>query len=234
MSLPAPPGHEPASNAVINALPHPAPDPVPAAVAGRGLPLSLVLLSLANDTNRERIRIQDLFAALGDRAIGALMFVFAVPNVVPVPPGVSAVLGTPLIFLAAQLMTGRGPWLPAMVTQRSLSREDFARLMHRVLPWLMRGEKLLRPRLGLWVRPPMEYLVGAVCLLLAVVLVLPIPLGNTLPALAISVLALGVLERDGLWVLVGTVAAFVAGAVVSGVVLTVVKAGLFVLRQWLG
>lgn len=199
----------------------------------RGLPLSLVLLGLASDTTRERIRISDLFDALGDRAIGALMFVFAVPNVMPVPPGVSAVLGTPLIFLAAQLMTGRAPWLPGVVAQRSLSREDFARLMDRVLPWLMRGEKLLRPRLGVWVRPPVEYLVGAICLLLAVVLVLPIPLGNTLPALAISVLALGVLERDGLWVLAGTVAAVIAGVVVSGVVLAMVKAGLYVLTQWL-
>jgi hypothetical protein len=192
-----------------------------------------VLLGLARDTTRERIRISDLFDALGDRAIGALMFVFAVPNVVPVPPGVSAVLGTPLIFLAAQLMTGRPPWLPGVVARRSLSRDDFARLMDRVLPWLMRGEKLLRPRLGVWVRPPVEYLVGAVCLLLAVVLVLPIPLGNTLPALAISVLALGVLERDGLWVLAGTVAAVIAGVVVSGVVLAMVKAGLYVLTQWL-
>lgn len=197
------------------------------------MPLSLVLLGLARDTTRERVRISDLFEALGDRAIGALMFVFAVPNVMPVPPGVSAVLGTPLVFLAAQLMTGRAPWLPGVVAQRSLSREDFARLMDRVLPWLMRGEKLLRPRLGVWVRPPVEYLVGAICLLLAVVLVLPIPLGNTLPALAISVLALGVLERDGLWVLAGTVAAVIAGAVVSGVVLAMVKAGLFVLTQWL-
>jgi len=208
----------------------PAADPPSGA---RGLPLSLVLLGLARDTTRERIRISDLFDALGDRAIGALMFVFAVPNVVPVPPGVSAVLGTPLIFLAAQLMTGRPPWLPGVVARRSLSRDDFARLMDRVLPWLMRGEKLLRPRLGVWVRPPVEYLVGAVCLLLAVVLVLPIPLGNTLPALAISVLALGVLERDGLWVLAGTVAAVIAGVVVSGVVLAMVKAGLYVLTQWL-
>lgn len=208
----------------------PAVAPLPGA---RGLPLSLVLLGLASDTTRERIRISDLLDALGDRAIGALMFVFAVPNVMPVPPGVSAVLGTPLIFLAAQLMTGRAPWLPGVVAQRSLSREDFARLMDRVLPWLMRGEKLLRPRLGLWVRPPVEYLVGAVCLFLAMVLVLPIPLGNTLPALAISVLALGVLERDGLWVLAGTMSALIAGVVVSGVVLALVKASLYLLTQWL-
>lgn len=199
----------------------------------RGLPLSLVLLGLARDTTRERIRIIDLFDALGDRAIGALMFVFAVPNVVPVPPGVSAVLGTPLIFLSAQLMTGRSPWLPGLVVQRSIACRDFSRLMDRVLPWLMRAEKLLRPRLGAWARPPVEYLVGAVCLLLALVLVLPIPLGNTLPALALSLLALGVLERDGLWVLAGMVSAVIAGTVVSGVVVAMLKAGLYIMARWL-
>ena len=77
----------------------------------------------------------------------------------------------------------------------------------------------------------MENLVGAVCLLLALVLVLPIPLGNTLPALSISLLALGVLERDGLWIVAGLVASTIAAAVVSGVVFALVKAALFMLAS---
>ena len=69
--------------------------------------------------------------------------------------------------------------------------------------------------------------------MLAVVLSLPIPLGNTLPALAISVLALGVLERDGMWVLAGTAIAAFALAVVSGVVWAMAQAALyFVVRLW--
>ena len=182
----------------------------------QGKPLSVVLFELAHATERDRISIGDLFAALGDRALGALMFVFAVPNVIPVPPGVSTVLGAPLIFLAAQLMLGRSPWLPKVITQRSLLRTDFATLMRRVLPWLTKAERFLRPRVTVLALPPMEYLIGLICLLLAVVLALPIPLGNTLPALAISALALGVLERDGHWVVAGLIAAGVAAAVVSG------------------
>lgn len=70
----------------------------------------------------------------------------------------------------------------------------------------------------------MECLVGLVCLLLSVVLVLPIPLGNVLPALAISLLALGVLTRDGLWVLVELPTAVVSAVVVaSGVAFAMVK-----------
>lgn len=198
---------------------------------GAGQPLSVVVFELANDTARERVSVADLLDLLGDRAIGALMFIFAAPNIVPVPPGVSAILGAPLIFLSAQLMLGMRPWLPSVVMKRSLTREDFAALTRRLVPWLGKAERLLRPRCALAVKPPMEYVVGAVCLLLAVVLALPIPLGNTLPALAISVLALGVLERDGIWILGGLAAAGVAVTVVSGVVFAVLKAAIFMLAQ---
>lgn len=194
-------------------------------------PLSVVLFRLANDSSRERISVGDLLAALGDRAIGALMFFFAAPNILPVPPGVSTLLGAPLLFLSAQLMLGMRPWLPGVVTRRSLSREDLATLVRRIVPWLARAEKLLKPRLPVLVRPPVEYVVGLVCLVLAAVLMLPIPLGNTLPALAISLLALGVLERDGAWIALGLLASVVAGTVVSGVVWAMIKAAVYLLAR---
>ena len=86
-------------------------------------------------------------------------------------------------------------------------------------------QALLRPRVARLALSPMKYLDGLVCLLLAVVLVLPVPLGNMLPALAISLLALGVVERDGLWILAGLAAAAVSALAVSGLVFAVVKAG---------
>jgi hypothetical protein len=198
--------------------------------AGR-LPLSQVLHVLADDTIRERISTGDLLAALGDRAIGALLFIFAFPNVLPTPPGTSAILGAPLLFLAAQLAFGLQPWLPAIITKRSMSRDDFQTLIRRIGPWLARAEKLLKPRMSSLALPPMEYLIGLVCLLLAALLVLPIPLGNMLPALAISLIALGVLERDGLWVLAGMVTAGLAIMVVSGVVFALIKTGIYLFTQ---
>ena len=152
-------------------------------------------------TLRERISISDLLVALGDWATAALLFIFAFPNVLPTPPGTSTVLGAPLIFLAAQPMLGRAPWL-------------------------LRAESLLRPRLDALARPWMEHLIGLASLLLAVVLVLPIPLSNVLPALA-----LGVLERDGVWVLAGIVVSGAAVSVVSGVVFALVKAGVYFFAQ---
>jgi hypothetical protein len=201
-----------------------------AGVAGK-IQLSAMLHILAQDDSRERIAVSDLLEALGDRALAALLFVFAVPNVLPVPPGTSTILGAPLVFLAAQLAFGRKPWLPAVIARRTMTRADFAALVQRIGPWLARAERLLRPRAMGLALPPMEYLVGLVCLLLAIVLVLPVPLGNMLPALAISLLALGILERDGLWILAGLVTGVASAVVVSGVVFAMVKAAVFFVTE---
>lgn len=200
----------------------------------RRLPLSQVLRDLAEEPGAERISIGDLLAALGDRAVAALLFVFAVPNIVPTPPGASTVLGAPLLILAVQLTFGRRPWLPAVVRRQSMTRDDYRALAARITPWLERAERLLRPRWSVLALPPMEYVVGLVCLLLAIVLVLPIPLGNIPPAIAISLMALGILERDGLWVLAGLMAAATSSVVVSGVVVAMIKTASYFLDNILG
>jgi hypothetical protein len=197
----------------------------------RARPLSELLRELATDSSRERVSIGDLLVALHDRALAALLLIFALPNVIPVPPGTSALLGAPLLFLAAQLAFGMRPWLPRIITERSMHRPQFAALIAGAAPWLARAERLLRPRLGVLCRPPAEYGVGLLCLLLSVIVFLPIPLGNMLPALAICLLALGVLERDGLWVLAGVFTAAAAFGLVSGVLYALAKAALFIISH---
>lgn len=194
-------------------------------------PLSQVLSDLAGDASRDRIAVGDLLTVLGDRALAAMLLVFALPNVVPAPPGLSALLGAPLLFLAAQLAFGRPPWLPRLIAKRSMARTHFASLVGRAAPWLARAERLLRPRLGVLARPPLEYAIGFVCLLLALILFLPIPLGNMLPALGICLLALGILERDGVWVLAGLFTAIVSVAVVWGVLHALIRSALFILAN---
>lgn len=195
---------------------------------GARLSLSGVLRVLANDASRERISIRDLVEALGDRALAALMLVFALPNVIPTPPGTSSVLGAPLIFLTAQLALGRKPWLPDFICDRSLPFHDFRVLVRRIAPWLERAEKLLRPRMTRLAEPPMEYVVGLVCFVLSVILALPIPFGNIPPALAICLMALGILERDGGWIVAGLIAAAISVAIVFGVLFAMFETALFV------
>jgi len=199
--------------------------------AQNSVSLADLLTSIANDTAHERISVAYLLTALQDRALGALMFIFAVPNVLPTPPGTSALLGAPLVFLTAQLALGLRPWLPKIIAERSILRSDFAVWIARATPWLHRAQRLLRPRFVAAVRPPSEYLIGTLCFILAVILFLPIPLGNMLPALAICLFSLGILERDGVWVLAGLLASIVSMAFVWGVIYAIVKSAIFIITH---
>jgi hypothetical protein len=191
--------------------------------------LSQILDEISTDETRSRISVADLLTVMSGRAIGALLLLFALPNALPAPPGMSAILGLPLVYLSAQMMLGRLPWLPPFIANRSMSREDFAATISRATPIIARAEKLLKPRLSLVVRHGAERVIGALCLVLAIVLLLPIPLGNMLPAFAICLLALGVLERDGVWVLAGVAVGAGSLFLVAGVVYALFKAAIYLL-----
>jgi len=166
-----------------------------------------------------------LVDSLGERAFGALMFIFAVPNMIPTPPGTSAILGLPLIILTWQLMIGRQSlWLPDAIRKRHIPREALGSFVSKIIPIMSKLERVLRPRFGLIVSSDLaERLIGLITFALSLVLFLPIPLNNMLPAAAISCIALGLAERDG--VAVG--AGYVLGAA-SVAVLVAISSALYI------
>ena len=196
--------------------------------------LSAILIAIAEAEDKDRISVGDLLEALKRRALGALMFIFAVPTALPMPPGVSAVLGAPLLFLTIQLMLGMQPWLPKLITERSLSRVDFHRVVRTIAPWLARAEGVMRPRLTFLAHRPFVYLLGLASFAMAFILFLPIPLGNMLPSVAICIMALGLLERDGVWILIGLLVAVVSVVIVWGVFWAIIFGSLYVLSNWFG
>lgn len=174
----------------------------------------------------ERVSVDQILHAFGDRAFGALLLIFALPNALPMPPGTSAVLGAPLIFIAFQLMIGRPVlWLPKLITERSLKRDDFRALAAKIDPWVKKLERLLKPRAQLLTTPFADRLTGAACFILSLILTLPIPLGNMPPAVAITAFALGMIESDGFAIGAGWIAT-VASFVILGLFAGVVTAGL--------
>ena len=170
------------------------------------------------DTQQD-VTIGQLVDSLGERAFGALMFIFAVPNIIPTPPGTSAILGLPLVILTYQVMMGRQSlWLPQTVRKRQISRNMLQTFVSKVLPVMGRLERILRPRFGFIVSSDLaERVIGLVAFPLALILFLPIPFGNIPPAAAIACLALGLAERDGLAVLLGYVLSAVSVAILAAI-----------------
>jgi hypothetical protein len=207
----------------------------PAAASGSRRTSQLLRDFVASHTER-RISLGALRDALDDRGFGVLLFIFALPNLVPVNiPLLSAVLGVPLVLLAAQLSYGRHkPWFPDWLTSQSFPREGFVAVVNRALPFLERVEKLLRPRLTVLLSWTGERLVGIAILILAVVLTLPIPFANWLPACGIAVFGLAIVEKDGAAVMVGLTLGIASVIVAATVVIGFVKAFLFFLERIAG
>ncbi len=191
--------------------------------------LSEILAGLARTEGANSISVGDLLRGMDGRAFGALLLIFAFPNILPSPPGLAGVLGLPLIYLSAQMMMGRSPWLPPFIDRRGISRESFKALIDRANPFLERAERLLRARLMMLTSPLAERFLGALCLALSLVLILPIPLGNLLPALSLSIIALGVLERDGIWIIGGVLMSIAAFFWVGGLAYALVKSAIFLI-----
>lgn len=173
--------------------------------------LSRILRDLCADPDIE-ITIGEIVDAFGRRAFGAMLFVFSVPNLLPLPPGGTTVFGLPLVLLAPQVLVGmRRPWLPRFINQHKFKGADLERLFGRLLPTLEKVELLSRPRLTFMFGPVGDRLTGLICTLLALILILPIPLGNLLPAATIATLSLALFQRDGVIALAGYVLTVMSG-----------------------
>jgi hypothetical protein len=166
-------------------------------------PLSAVLRDLADAPDPE-LSVGEIADRFGGRALGALLLVFSLICVLPLPPGGTTIFGAPLLLLAPQLLFGVGaPWLPARLRRRSVAREHLGKGLMRAVPWLERVEAVSRPRLEWLFGAVGRRVIGLVCTVFAVVLILPVPLGNVLPAASMGVLSLSLVQRDGVLALAG-------------------------------
>lgn len=180
--------------------------------------LSELFAQLARDA-KGPISIAHIRDALGQRSYAPLLVLFAAFNLIPLPPGASAFLGLPLVIVSAQMVYGRKQaWLPGFLMNRSLSPEQFKKVMDWVIPHLIKLERVIRPRYWPFWRRRGDRVIGVVSLMLAIVVTLPIPLGNWLPAFATAILGLALSERDGLLLAVGGAACVASAAVIAAVI----------------
>ncbi|MBI1683255.1 exopolysaccharide biosynthesis protein [Caulobacter hibisci] len=198
--------------------------------------LSDVIAGFGDDP-RPVLTVGQMLEAFDSRAFGATLLVFGLLNCLPLPPGSSTILSLPILLLAPQIALGaNAPWLPEGLVEKPLKRDDLRGLFRKITPVLRRLEVVTRPRFGFLFVAGGERFIGVVCTLLALVLILPIPLGNLAPGATVAVLALALLQRDGLLALLGYLMAagsaallFVSAGVVTAAVKTLIGvfSGLF-------
>ncbi len=155
----------------------------------------------------ETVTLREVMGLLHGRGYMLLMMLLALPFCGPIPlPGLSTPFGLVIGLIGIRLALGEKPWLPARLLDTRLPPEFFAKVFavtQKILIWF---ERLLRPRF-LWVTasPRLEQLhaISVVICAAMLLLPLPIPFSNVVPAWAILLIAGGLLERDGAFIIAG-------------------------------
>lgn len=147
-----------------------------------------VLRGLPGRLPNEETTIGEILEALGDRATALILLLFSLPAIIPTP-GVPAglIYGVVLAVLAVQLIAGGGGHLvPPWLARRRVRRSHFAAIITRALPWVDRAGGLTKPRWPAFTSRRALPPIGLAILVMAVIIIMPIPFGNTLPGITVS------------------------------------------------
>lgn len=164
---------------------------------------SQLLRRVIDGIDGETVTVGYLIVQLRRRSFGGIMIVLAILAMLP---GISFFAGIAMMVPALQMTLGlRAPALPDFIARQKIKVAVLRTKSARVLPWVEKVEFYIRPRWVLLSRPPMPMLIGLLSFALALAILLPLPLANLLPALALLVLSLGLLEKDGIMIALGLV-----------------------------
>jgi hypothetical protein len=192
--------------------------------------LSQALTKTIHSISGETVSLRQLFELIGEQGLWFLCALLCIPFLIPVSiPGVSTVFGAAIILIGIAILMNRIPWLPKRIMDRPLATAQLIPTLEKGMGWVNRIDRFIRPRmLGMTEGAVMNRVNGLALVFAGVLLIFPfgfIPFSNTLPALAILFLVVGVLQRDGVFVLLGylmmvvTIAYFaflIGGAIVAG------------------
>jgi hypothetical protein len=180
---------------------------------------SEVLEDAVNQYQTDMVTVGELMFALHERGFGLLLLLFALPNCIPAP-GITGLTAIPLLFFSYQLIVGHtSPWLPKWIERKRIRRTLIAAVIQRAAPRMKKLEKLMRPRLSIASSETGERVIGFFCFACALSIALPIPGGNLVPAIAIIIMALGLLSHDGLIILFGILTSIFGIAITTAIVL---------------
>lgn len=181
-----------------------------------------LLRRLADDGGDRGLTLREIRDRMDERAYGLLILLLSIPCLVPGLYGVPQVVGVIIILVAAQLLVGREePWLPRWMLDlraRGSWLKAMADFAESKLSWI---DRLSRPRLTRFADGPGEKLAAVFMILATLTIVLPMT--NTIPSIALALLSVGLIQRDGLFVIAGATVATawltLLGALAAGLLL---------------
>ncbi|MDQ3623002.1 MAG: exopolysaccharide biosynthesis protein [Verrucomicrobiota bacterium] len=156
------------------------------------------------------LQLREMLKVMHGRAYTLLLILLSLPFCTPIPiPGLSTLFGALIAIIGLRLSLRQQPWLPARILDAKVSPKVVMRLLGMAKKTAKSLELLLKPRMSFLIDYPfLHHFYGAIiCISGALLLLpLPIPFSNILPALTVIFLSAALLERDGYFVIAGLVA----------------------------
>lgn len=171
-------------------------------------PTSDFLAIIVVEKTKEAMTIGEIKNALHERGFGILMAIAALPIClpVPVPPGYTTFFSIPLFIFSIQMTLGmQAPWLPGWIEKKSIKRLFLEKIVAKANPWLKKIENRMQPRMTYISVHTWERIIGIFSFVFALSIALPLPLTNFAPGWGVLVMSLGLLNRDGVTILIGMI-----------------------------
>ncbi len=162
------------------------------------------LETMADEAPEEGLSLKAIFDRLDERAFGAGLFILALPCSIPFLYGVPQIVSLPMMVLTLQMLAGRDePWLPEKFGARKIDKQGLSRTSRFGRKWFGWLERISHPRL-LWITGRgMDQVLALFMTVFCASILLPFPLTNTVPGIAVAIMAFGLMSRDGLLVILG-------------------------------
>lgn len=165
-----------------------------------------------HDLPQESLTLGELLDIFGDEGLLLLTMLLTLVFLIPVSiPGVSTVFGAAILLVGISRVLGRPLWLPAGIRHRALPAAKLRPGLQQGMTWVRRLERISRPRRlrGVIDGRARLQVTNLAFIVAAVLLMAPfgfVPFSNTLPALALLLYSVGMVQRDGGAVLLGHLA----------------------------
>lgn len=165
------------------------------------------------------ISLGALVDQLKTRSFGLMMLLMALPCCLPFVYILPQIVAFPMLFLAWQMAAGRNVvWLPQRLRDRKFGISLLASTVSRARPWLKRFEIFAGPRIRFLSEGVGLRIVGALMIIPCLSILVPLPLTNSVPGLGVTIASVGLIERDGLLILLGLLIGlvWVAALIIGG------------------
>lgn len=171
---------------------------------------------LLRETAGRGVTLGELERRLQGRGFALFILIMSLPFISPVAiPGLSIAFGVVIMLLGLRIAMGHKPDLPGFILKKEINHKLLERIIGLGLKICRAIEKFARPRMHFLRRS--RTAINVIGLGLAsggLQLLMPIPgvfpLTNTIPAVSVVMLTIGLIERDGVFVLAGYLTGLIA------------------------